>query len=338
MRKKVITGILILCLLLNAAGLAAESAQNSLLVQGLEAYRRGDWTSALFFLRRAGTQPENVNAETWYVLVMSEMYAGDYESVLSDGVYFVESFPSSPYVPQVEYQMGRASFIREEYADAVESFTAFCNAYPDHELVPSALFWMGESLYQTFHFDEASAIFERIVKDYPDSPKVTESAFRIELLNQRTREEKLLYLLRVTGEEYLAAREDYERQIRETQTDEAVNLKKAITALQAQVDELQEQLEVELSRNSMLTSRIEFLIQQNSQLQQIADDALKTQQRQTDEPAASETAQRASSGAAGQAASETVEGPSEGELYLLKQKEMLLKMLLGEELQEGESK
>lgn len=342
MGKKVITLIAVLCMLFCASGLFAESSQNSLLVQGLEAYRRGDWTSALFFLRKAGTQPENMNAETWYVLVMSEMYAGDYESVLSDGSTFISRFPRSTYVPQIEYQMARALFIREEYSQAVESFTAFCNSYPDHELMPSALFWMAESLYQTFHFDEAAPVFERIVKEYPESPKVTEAAFRIELLNQRSREEKLLYLLRVTGEEYLAAREDYERQIKESQTDELVNLKKAVTSLQAQIDELQTQLENELSRNSMLTSRIEFLVQQNSQLQQVAEDALVTRQRQEAAQAESAAAVPAKAPASVQASSSEKPGepaaePSEGELYLLKQKETLLRLLLGEEL-EGESK
>lgn len=335
MRKKVITLVAVLCMLFCMAGLSAESSQNSLLAQGLEAYRRGDWTSALFFLRKAGTQPENINAETWYVLVMSEMYAGDYESVLTDGNEFVSRFPRSVYVPQIEYQMGRSLFIREEYARAVESFTAFCNAYPDHELVPSALFWMAESLYQTFHFDEAAPIFERIVKEYPDSPKVTESAFRIELLNQRTREEKLLYLLRVTGEEYLAAREDYERQIKESQTDELVNLKKSIAVLQAQIDELSSQLEAELARNSMLTSRIEYLVQQNSQLQQVAEDALKAQQLQNADTAldydAVEAVSQSEAGSRGRT-------PSEEELYLLKQKEMLLRMLLGDEFQKGEDR
>lgn len=323
MGKKVITIVAALCMLFCMAGLSAETSQNSLLVQGLEAYRRGDWTSALFFLRKAGTQPENINAETWYVLVMSEMYAGDYESVLTDGNAFISRFPRSTYVPQIEYQMGRSLFIREEYTKAVESFTAFCNSYPDHELVPSALFWMAESLYQTFHFDEAAPVFERIVTQYPDSPKVTEAAFRIELLNQRAREEKLLYLLRVTGEEYLAAREDYERQIKESQTDELVNLKKAITALQLQIDELSTQLETELSRNQMLTSRIEYLVQQNSQLQQVAEDALKTQQRQS-------MSMEAGEAASGNAYSD--------ELNLLKQKETLLRILLGDEFREGESK
>lgn len=332
MGKKVITLIAVLCLLLCTSGLYAETSQNSLLVQGLEAYRRGDWTSALFFLRKAGTQPENINAETWYVLVMSEMYAGDYESVLSDGNSFISRFPRSSYVPQIEYQMARAHFIREEYSQSVESFTAFCNSYPDHELIPSALFWMAESLYQTFHFDEAAPVFERIVKEFPDSPKVTEAAFRIELLNQRAREEKLLYLLRVTGEEYLAAREDYERQIKESQTDELVNLKKAVSSLQSQIDELQSQLETELSRNRMLTSRIEFLVQQNSQLQQVAEDAITARQR-LDAGAAVEAV---SAVKATPDADDGTSGVSEEELYLLKQKEMLLRILMGED-PEGES-
>lgn len=334
MRKKVFAAVAAVCLLLCVAALSAETTQNSLLVQGLEAYRRGDWTSSLFFLRKAATQPENINAETWYVLVMSEMYAGDYDSVLSDGSMFMSRFPRSSYVPQIEYQMARSYFIKEQYSDAVESFTAFCNSYPDHELIPSALFWMAESLYQTFHFDEAAPIFERIVKEYPDSAKVTEAAFRIELLNQRSREEKLLYLLRVTGEEYLAAREDYERQIKESQTEELVNLRNAISSLQSQVDELQTQLTKELARNRVLTSRIEFLVQQNSQLQQVAEDALKVQRRQGADTSGIEKVLQNNSQVAGTSV-ETSDGmETVDELYLLKQKEQLLRVLLGDEFTE----
>lgn len=362
MGKKVITVVAVLCLLACTAGFSAETSQNSLLVQGLEAYRRGDWTSAIFFLRKAGTQPANINAETWYVLVMSEMYAGDYDSVLSDGTWFLSRFPGSTYVPQIEYQMGRSLFIKEEYDEAVSSFTAFCNGYPDHELVPSALFWMAESLYQTFHFDEAAPIFERIVQEYPDSSKVTEAAFRIELLNQRDREEKLLYLLRVTGEEYLAAREDYERQLRESQTDEEVNLRKAVVSLQGQVTELQKQLEQELTKNSTLTSRVDYLVQQNVQLQQTAEDAKRAQQAAEEakrvQQQVAEDAKRAQQQAAEDAKraqqkmtveepvrtsvpvetrteERVVSEPRNSELDLLRQKALLLQILMGDEAKKG---
>ncbi|MCR4940841.1 MAG: tetratricopeptide repeat protein [Treponemataceae bacterium] len=255
------------------------SADNSLLVQGLEAYRQEDWSTALFFLRKASTLPENLNAETWYVLIMSEIFAGDYESVETDGAYFLKMFPNSPYMINVEYQMARAWFNRGEYQKAIDSFGAFCSKYSDSSLLSSGLFWMAESLYQTFNFEQASTIFERIVTEFPSSPKVIEAAFRLDLLGQREREEKLLYLLRVTGEEYLAAKEEYEKLIKQYQSEEAATLRKNIRELNSQVEELEIQLEDEKKKSAQLSSRLLDMISQYEQLQSVAEESARAAEK-----------------------------------------------------------
>ena len=278
--KSFVAVVLLLLFLLPPIGISAGTDTDSnLLVQGLEAYRQEDWSTALFFLRKASTLPENLNAETWYVLIMSEIFAGDYESVETDGEYFVKTFPNSSYMANVEYQMARAWFNTGEYQKAIDSFGSFCAKYSENSLVPSALFWMAESLYQTFNFEEASAIFERIVTDFPSSPKVVEAAFRLDLLSQREREEKLLYLLRVTGEEYLAAKEEYEKLIKQYQSEEAVTLRRKIRDLTNRVEELETQLGDEQKKNSQLSSRILDITAQYEQLQVVAAESAKAAQQ-----------------------------------------------------------
>jgi len=278
--KSFVAVVLLLLLLLPPIGVSAGTGTDSnLLVQGLEAYRQEDWSTALFFLRKASTLPENLNAETWYVLIMSEIFAGDYESVETDGAYFVKTFPNSSYMANVEYQMARAWFNTGEYQKAIDSFGSFCAKYSENSLVPSALFWMAESLYQTFNFEEASAIFERIVTDFPSSPKVVEAAFRLDLLSQREREEKLLYLLRVTGEEYLAAKEEYEKLIKQYQSEEAVTLRRKIRDLTNRVEELETQLGDEQKKNSQLSTRILDITAQYEQLQIVAAESAKAAQQ-----------------------------------------------------------
>ncbi len=278
--KSFVAVVLLLLFLLPPIGISAGTGTDSnLLVQGLEAYRQEDWSTALFFLRKASTLPENLNAETWYVLIMSEIFAGDYESVETDGEYFVKTFPNSSYMANVEYQMARAWFNTGEYQKAIDSFGSFCAKYSENSLVPSALFWMAESLYQTFNFEEASAIFERIVTDFPSSPKVVEAAFRLDLLSQREREEKLLYLLRVTGEEYLAAKEEYEKLIKQYQSEEAVTLRRKIRDLTNRVEELETQLGDEQKKNSQLSSRILDITAQYEQLQVVAAESAKAAQQ-----------------------------------------------------------
>ncbi len=271
--------LLVLLILPPLSVSAATGADNNLLVQGLEAYRQEDWSTALFFLRKASTLPENLNAETWYVLIMSEIFAGDYESVETDGAYFIKTFPNSSYMANVEYQMARAWFNTGEYQKAIDSFGAFCAKYSNNSLLPSALFWMAESLYQTFNFEQASAIFERIVTDFPNSPKVVEAAFRLDLLSQREREEKLLYLLRVTGEEYLAAKEEYEKLIKQYQSEEAVTLRRKIRDLSNRVEELETQLGDEQKKNTQLSARIIDMTNQYEQLQIVAAESARAAQQ-----------------------------------------------------------
>ncbi len=270
LRKILAVSLLFLCV----TEVYAQNSQDNLLIQGLEAYRNGDWNSSLFFLRKAASMPENINQETWYVLIMSEIFSGDYQSVLTDGRYYVQKFPESGYLPQVKYQMARSEYLLNNYTDAVRDFTSFCNTYPDHELVPSALFWMAECLYQTFNFDQAEILFERIVTEYPQSAKVVESAFRLELLNQREREEKLLYLLRVTGEEYLASKEEYERLLKQYQSEEAMALRARVRDMEAQIQDLELSLAAAQEENGFLTQRVADLAAINEQLRSAAEDTL----------------------------------------------------------------
>ena len=267
----------ILCIFLMVVTLLSfcYSSDNSLLIQGLEAYRQKDWTTALFFLKKASTLPENMNAETWYVLIMSEVYATDFEGVLEDGNFFLYQFAESGYVPQVKYQMARSTFLLEDYNQAFAMFDDFCKTYPEHELYSSSLFWQAETLYQMYDYVESEKLFEQLVKSYPNSPKIIEAAFRLELLEQREKEEKLLYLLRVTGEENLAAKEDYERQIKQYQSEESINFKMKVTELTLLVESLQTELEESNTRIENLLFKVNELTTLNEELRLASESAKK---------------------------------------------------------------
>ena len=72
---------------------------------------------------------------------MAEVYASDFEGVLTDGAYFLYKFPESPYIPQIKYQMARGTFLLEDYNQALVMFEEFCTQYPEHDLFSSALFF-----------------------------------------------------------------------------------------------------------------------------------------------------------------------------------------------------
>ena len=173
--KKIILTFLFM-IMLSSSMMFSNSTSPSLLVQGLDAYRKNDWTTALFFLRKAVTLEENLNPETWYVLIMSEVFAEDYESVITDGQFFINSFPKSTYIPQIEYQIGRAKFNLGQYNEAIALFKQFCEKNPRNELLPSALFWIAESLYQTYSYNESKAIFARILTTFTSCSTIVEVA------------------------------------------------------------------------------------------------------------------------------------------------------------------
>ena len=211
-------------------------------VQGTTAYRSGEWMSAVFMLRRAVSYPENYNEETWYMLISAEMYAGEYKTAYQDSENFLTNFPESQYVSNITYNKGKALFCLGEYERSILVLSDFCHLYPEHEMYASALFWIGESFYAGYNYDEAEILYARIVSEYPDEPKASEAQYRLETIAQNAREEKLLYLLKETGEEYLAAKEEYERQLKLSGSESAVDVRRRIMDLQLKNSELEKKV------------------------------------------------------------------------------------------------
>ena len=241
--------------LLLALPLTAESslaqAQNAL-VQGFEAYRNEDWTSAMFFLRKAVSVPGSGTDETWYMLIMSEMYAADFATANADCDTFLKQFAFSQYVPYVQYQKGRALHFIGKNENAILVLSDFCHQNPTSYQYPSALYWIAESFFAEYNYEASRALYERIVVDFPDDSKVAAAKYRIDSIDQRSREEKLLYLLKVTGEENLAAREDYERQLRQYQTEDKLGLRQQLSEAQNEIAALNQALEAQKAQVEQL--------------------------------------------------------------------------------------
>lgn len=224
------------------SSLSDRTAENTSFAQGCSAFKAGDWHSSMILLRRAVAYPANNTADAWYMLIVSEMYAGEYKSALADSDSFITSFPRSQYMPYIQYQRGRALFYCGEYEKSVLLLSDFCHQFPENEMYASALFWIAESFYAGYNYDEARALYERIVSEYPSDAKAPAAQYRIETIAQRTREEKLLYLLKKTGEEYLSAKEDYEKQLKMYDSSAVTGSSRKIAELQRQNSALEEEV------------------------------------------------------------------------------------------------
>lgn len=217
----------------------AQNIQNDSLLDGYLSYQKGDWTNAAFFLRKAATDPSVSNDSVWYMIIMSEMNMEKFSNALTDCNYFMQTFNDSSLLPNVKYQRGRILHYVGQNDNAVLELSDFCHENPESPVYSSALFWIAECFYEDYSFETAKTLYERVVSEFPESSKVEDSLFKISLINQREREEKLLYLLKLTGEEYLSARETYEKQLRIYQTEDAKELRKQLAQARERILELE---------------------------------------------------------------------------------------------------
>lgn len=217
----------------------AQNIQNDSLLDGYLSYQKGDWTNAAFFLRKAATDPSVSNDSVWYMIIMSEMNMEKFSNALADCNYFMQTFNDSSLLPNIKYQRGRILHYVGQNDNAVLELSDFCHENPESPVYSSALFWIAECFYEDYSFETAKTLYERVVSEFPESSKVEDSLFKISLINQREREEKLLYLLKLTGEEYLSARETYEKQLRIYQTEDAKELRKQLAQARERILELE---------------------------------------------------------------------------------------------------
>lgn len=247
--KKLLVCSLSIMLLSGASELFAQSdSAASFYTEGCSAFFRGDWDSAVFLLRKTVADYSYNTDDANYMLITAEIYSGDTKGALVDCEDFLISYPKSRYIPRIQYTKGKLLFTLGEYEKAIVTLSDFCHKNEKNELYPSALFYIAESLYAGYKYDEAEAIYENIITNYPDCEKYSAAQYRMESIAQRSREEKLLYLLKQTGEEYLSAKEDYEKQLKLTNSDSVtreklVEYQQRNKDLEEQIQDLEEQIQ-----------------------------------------------------------------------------------------------
>ncbi len=230
-------------------------------VEACKSYSQGDWASSKIMLRKAVSYPENITPDTYYMLISSEINDDDNKAALDDCNRYLEKFPGSIYYPRISYLKGKILFNLSEYDKAIIALSDFCHQYENDDLYSFALFYIGESLYAGYKYDEARAIYQRIVSDFPKCEKVAAAQYKIDSIDQRAREEKLIYLLKQTGEEYLAAKEDYEKQLRLYNSESINNTRQRLSESQARNEELERQISDLQAQIDSLKENQTFVVQ-----------------------------------------------------------------------------
>ena len=74
--------------------------------------------------------------------------------------------------PDADYQQAQRSFAQQDFATALEQFTAFLQRYPESEHVPNAHFWRAKSLQGLGSYQEAVDAYEDLRVQFASSTKV----------------------------------------------------------------------------------------------------------------------------------------------------------------------
>ncbi len=213
---------------------------NAVLGQAYNAYAASDWQNAAMLFRKALSDPQNESDSTLYMLISAEMKAKSYKAALADSSYFLQNYPDSRYFPLIQYQQGRCLFYLGEFDKAVLTLSDFCHQNPDSEMYASSLFWIAEAFYAGYNFEQARPLYERVADDFPKDSKALEARYRLDAINQRLREEKLLRLLQQTGESYLSSKENYEKALRRYELESAMGITAQESAAEQEAEESEE--------------------------------------------------------------------------------------------------
>ena len=101
---------------------------------------------------------------------------------------------------------------------------------------------------------------------------------------QRSREEKLLYLLRETGEEYLSAKEAYERQLKLYSSETAEEIRKKLINLQERNKQLESKLsEYEQQLQSQNQEKLDMQKKYESVIKNLENDVKSIKENQNAE-------------------------------------------------------
>lgn len=211
------------------------------LEEGLAAYNSKDYANATILLREA-LAGESGNSDVHYMLIMSEMYCEDYDSVISDCGRFASLYPDSPLLSNVNYQKGKAFHYKGDNDQAVMVLSDFCHENPKSPVYPSALYWIAECFYEDYNFQMAEGLFQRIIDVYPDDKKAVDAKYKIDAIAQREREQKLLDLLKANNAKFLEQKASYERQLKGMESADIASIRKELDAANARIRELEAQL------------------------------------------------------------------------------------------------
>ena len=132
-----------------------------------------------------------------------EIYAEslkNYDKAIQECQKFIQRHPDSAQTSQVEFLLGKLSYLVKDYAGAVGQLDGFLKRYPAHPQVGQAMLLAGLSRMAEGNIPEAIGRFTDVIRRYPDDDLAARSKF-------------LIGYAQVSGQQYAPALETFKQLI-----------------------------------------------------------------------------------------------------------------------------
>ena len=219
-RRTLLCCFLLFCVVFSAF---SEDTGLSILRQGIEKFRKSDFTYAIYDFREVTLDPKysNFHGDAYFWIAKSYMALNQLDDTEKNLEYFLLRFPKHPDYAEGFYQKGRLLFLQREYEKSIQVFYTFTEKYPDNLFLSNSYYWIGESLYELGHVDKALTVFKHVISHFPRSFKVGTAQYKVSLIELENRERELLKFLKWSHEESLKTLEEF--QVREKTYEQALS-------------------------------------------------------------------------------------------------------------------
>ncbi len=219
-RRTLLCFFLFLCV---AFSVFSQDSGLYMLQQGIEKFRKSDFTYAIYDFREVTLDPKfsSFHGYAYFWLAKSYMALNQLDDAEKNLEYFLLRFPEHPDYAEGFYQKGRLLFLQREYEKSIQVFYTFIEKYTDNPFLPNSYYWIGESLYELGHVDKALTVFKYVISQYPRSYKVEAARYKVSLIKLENRERELLKFLKWSHEESLKTLEEF--QVREKTYEQALS-------------------------------------------------------------------------------------------------------------------
>lgn len=113
--------------------------------------------------------PSAPEEEAAYLQAFDQLKGGRYDDAIRGFHGMIQKWPDGRYTDNAWYWMGKAYYLKQDYAQAIQSFQTVVDRYPKSPKAPDAMFDLAVSQAENRQKDQSRATLQRVVREYPTS-------------------------------------------------------------------------------------------------------------------------------------------------------------------------